>query len=116
MLAAWYEQPGPAAEVLTVGEMPDPSPGAGEVRVRVRMSGINPGDTKKCGDWLGYGMPYPRVIPHSDGAGVIDAVGDGVDGARIGERVWIYGAQSYRAFGTAAQLTLGPGRPRGHAP
>ena len=108
MLAAWYEQPGPAAEVLTVGEMPDPSPGAGEVRVRVTMSGINPGDTKKRSDWLGYGMPYPRVIPHSDGAGVIDAVGDGVDAARIGERVWIYGAQSYRAFGTAAQLTLVP--------
>jgi NADPH:quinone reductase len=73
--------------VLTVGEMPDPSPGAGEVRVRVTMSGINPGDTKQRSDWLGYGMPYPRVIPHSEGAGVIDAVGDGVDAARIGERV-----------------------------
>src|SRR4051812_26001070 len=53
-------------------------------------------------------MPYPRVIPHSDGAGVIDAVGDGVDAARVGERVWVYGAQSYRAFGTAAQLTVVP--------
>lgn len=108
VLAAWYERPGPAAEVLTVGEMVDPEPGPGEVRVRVAVSGVNPGDTKKRGDWVGYGMPYPRVIPHSDGAGVIDAVGANVDAGRIGERVWVYGAQSYRAFGTAAQLTVVP--------
>jgi NADPH2:quinone reductase len=107
MLAAWYERPGPAAEVLQVGEMPDPHPGPGEVRVRLTVSGINPGDTKKRGDWVGYGMPYPRVIPHSDGAGVIDEVGDGVS-ERIGQRVWVYGAQSYRPFGTAAQLTVVP--------
>jgi NADPH2:quinone reductase len=74
----------------------------------VSYSGINPGDTKKRGDWVGFGMPYPRVIPHSDGAGVIDAVGDGVDASRMGQRVWVYGAQSYRAFGTAAQLTVVP--------
>lgn len=67
MLAAWYERPGPAADVLQVGEMADPDPGPGEVRVRVTVSGVNPGDTKKRGDWLGYGMTYPRVIPHSDG-------------------------------------------------
>jgi NADPH2:quinone reductase len=108
MQAAWYERPGPAADVLQVGEMADPAPGPGEVRVRLTFSGINPGDTKKRGDWVGYGMPYPRVIPHSDGAGVVDAVGDGVDRVRVGERVWVYGAQSYRAFGTAAQLTLVP--------
>src|SRR3954449_3957157 len=108
MLAAWYETAGRAVEVLQVGEMVDPVPGRGEVRVRVTFSGINPGDTKKRGDWVGYGMPYPRVIPHSDGAGVIDAVGDGVASGRIGERVWVYGAQSYRAFGTAAQLTVVP--------
>ena len=53
-------------------------------------------------------MPYPRVIPHSDGAGVIDAVGDGVDPARVGHRVWVYGAQSYRPYGTAAELTVVP--------
>src|SRR4051812_7074742 len=106
MQAAWYERPGPAADVLHVGEMVDPVAGPGEVRVRLRFSGINPGDTKKRGDWVGYGMPFPRVIPHSDGAGVIDAVGDGVERARVGERVWVYGAQSYRAFGTAAQLTV----------
>jgi NADPH:quinone reductase len=108
VLAAWYERPGPAADVLDVGEMADPEPGPREVRVRVAVSGVNPGDTKKRGDWVGYGMPYPRVIPHSDGAGVIDAVGDGVPRGRIGERVWIYGAQSYRPFGTAAQFTVVP--------
>src|SRR3954447_14911136 len=108
MRAAWYDRPGAAAEVLQVGEMPDPEPGPGEVRVRIAVSGVNPGDTKKRGDWVGHGMPCPRVIPHSDGAGVIDATGDEVDRARIGERVWVYGAQSYRAFGTAAQLTVVP--------
>jgi NADPH2:quinone reductase len=108
VLAAWYERPGPAVEVLQVGEMPDPAPGAGEVRVRVAFSGVNPGDTKKRADWLGYGMPFPRVVPHSDGSGVIDAVGDGVDLGRVGQRVWVYGAQSYRPFGTAAQLTVVP--------
>src|SRR3954453_17828632 len=108
VLAAWYDRPGPAAEVLQVGQMADPEPGRGEVRVRVAVSGINPGDTKKRGDWTGHGMPYPRVIPHSDGAGVIDAAGAGVDPARTGERVWVYGAQSYRPFGTAAQLTVVP--------
>ena len=108
MLAAWYERPGPATEVLEVGEMADPVPGPGEVRVRVTVSGINPGDAKKRGDWVGFGMPYPRVIPHSDGAGTIDAIGEGVDRARVGERVWVFGAQSYRAFGTAAQLTVVP--------
>src|SRR3954469_10017758 len=108
MLAAWYERPGPAADVLHVGEMADPVPGPGEVRVRLTFSGINPGDTKKRGDWVAYGMPHPRVIPHSDGAGAIDAVGDGVDRVRLGERVWVYGAQSYRAFGTAAQFTVVP--------
>src|SRR3954447_21212487 len=108
MLAAWYERPGPAAAVLEVGEMPDPDPGPREARVRLTMSGINPGDTKKRGDWVGSGLPYPRVIPHSDGAGVVDAVGAGVDAARIGARVWVYGAQSYRPFGTAAQYTVVP--------
>ena len=91
-----------------MGELPDPAPGAGEVRVRLTRSGINPGDTKKRADWVGYGMPFPRVIPHSDGAGVIDAVGEGVDPARTGRRVWVFGAQSYRPFGTAAQLTVVP--------
>ncbi|GGU22245.1 NADPH:quinone reductase [Streptomyces coeruleorubidus] len=108
MLASWYDEQGPAADVLHVGELPDPTPGPGEVRVRVTVSGVNPGDTKKRRGWLGSSMPYPRVIPHSDAAGVIDAVGDGVDAHRVGQRVWVYGAQSYRPFGTAAQYTVVP--------
>ncbi len=110
MLAAWYDRQGPAAEVLEVGDLPAPEPGADEVRVRVSLSGINPGDTKKRAGWQGAPMSFPRIVPHSDGAGVIDAVGDGVDGNRIGQRVWTYGAQSYRPFGTAAQLTCVPER------
>ncbi|MDN0193500.1 NADPH:quinone reductase [Streptomyces sp. S.PNR 29] len=109
MLASWYDQQGPAAEVLQVGELPDPTPGPGEVRVRVTVSGANPGDTKKRRGWTGSAMPYPRVIPHSDAAGIIDAVGHGVDARRVGTRVWVYGAQSYRPFGTAAQYTVVPG-------
>ena len=75
MLAAWYDRQGAAADVLQGGELPDPQPAAGEVRVRLAVSGVNPGDTKKRDGWLGNPMPFPRVIPHSDGAGVIDAVG-----------------------------------------
>src|SRR4051795_7272690 len=88
--------------------MAEPEAGPGEVRVRVALSGVNPGDTKKRGKWLGSPMPFPRIVPHSDGSGVIDAVGPGVDRSRIGQRVWVYGAQSYRPFGTAAQLTAVP--------
>jgi len=88
--------------------MAAPGPGPGDVRVRVALSGVNPGDTKKRSDWLGFGMPFPRIVPHSDGSGVIDAVGEGVDRGRVGRRVWVYGAQSYRPFGTSAQLTVVP--------
>src|SRR5271156_1054059 len=108
MRAAWYEKQGPAREVLTVGEMPDPIPGPGEVRIRIAASGINPGDIKKRQDSFGIGMAYPRVIPHSDGAGWVDKVGDGVPPEWIGRRVWCYGAQSYRPFGTAAEFTVVP--------
>ena len=108
MLAAWYDEQGPAAEVLQVGELPAPSPGPGEVLVRLSISGVNPGDVKKRGVSFGSAMSAPRVIPHSDGAGIIDSVGAGVDPARVGTRVWVFGAQSYRAFGTAAQATVVP--------
>ena len=108
MRAVWYDRQGPAEDVLNFGELPDPLPGPGEVRVRIRFSGVNPGDTKKRRGWLGSEMPYQRVIPHSDGAGVIDAVGDVVDSARIGRRVWVFGAQSYRPFGTAGEMTVVP--------
>ncbi len=108
MRAVWYDRQGPASDVLQIGELPDQEPGPGEVRVRVRYSGVNPGDTKKRRGWLGSSMPYPRVIPHSDAAGVVDAVGEGVARDRVGRRVWVYGAQSYRPFGTAAQYTVVP--------
>jgi NADPH:quinone reductase len=108
MRAAWYERQGPAREVLAIGEMPDPIPGAGEVRIRIAASGINPGDVKKRENTFSYGMPYPRVIPHSDGAGRIDQLGAGVSSEWLGRFVWCYGAQSYRAFGTAAEFTVVP--------
>lgn len=108
MRAAWYERQGPPREVLTVGEMPDPIPGPGEVRIRVAASGINPGDIKKRQDSFGIGMAYPRVIPHSDGAGCVDKVGEGVPSEWLGRSVWCYGAQSYRPFGTAADFTVVP--------
>jgi NADPH2:quinone reductase len=108
MKAAWYEKQGPARDVLNVGEMAAPTAGPGEVRIRISASGINPGDTKKRGDAFGVGMPYPRVIPHSDGAGRIDQIGPGVSAEWIGRNVWCYGAQSYRAFGTAAEFTVVP--------
>lgn len=104
--------------MLRVGELPTATPGPGEVRVRLTVSGVNPGDVKKRQAWLGSDMAFPRIVPHSDGAGTIEAVGPGVDPARAGERVWVYGAQSYRPFGTAAQSTvvpaaLAPARPAG---
>ena len=108
MRAAWYEKQGPAQEVLVVGEMPDPRPAAGEVRIRITASGINPGDIKKRQDSFGLGMAYPRVIPHSDGAGRVDQVGEGVSSDWVGRAVWCYGAQSYRPFGTAAEFTVVP--------
>jgi NADPH2:quinone reductase len=108
MRAAWYERQGAAREVLVVGEMSDPEPGPGEVRIRIAASGINPGDVKKRQDSFDSGMPYARVIPHSDGAGVIDRAGEGVPASRVGERVWCYGAQSYRPFGTAAEYAVVP--------
>ncbi|GLS32668.1 NADPH2:quinone reductase [Mesorhizobium albiziae] len=108
MRAAWYEKRGAARDVLVVGELPDPNPGEGEVRIRLAVSGISPGDVKKRSGWQGAPMPYPRVIPHSDGAGVIDAVGLRVSEDRLGQRVWCYGAQSYRPFGTAAEMVVVP--------
>jgi NADPH2:quinone reductase len=108
MKAAWYERQGAARDVLSVGEIEDPQPRAGEVRIRVAFSGVNPGDVKKREDAFGVGMPYPRVIPDSDGSGTVDSVGEGVAREWIGRRVWCYGAQSYRPFGTAAEYTAIP--------
>jgi NADPH2:quinone reductase len=108
--AAWYEHQGSPQDSLVVGEMPDPLPGDGEVRIAVTVSGISPGDMKKRAGWQGSPMEYSRVIPHRDGAGVIDAVGPGVSPDRLGDRVWCYGAQSYRPFGTAAEYVVVPDR------
>jgi NADPH:quinone reductase len=109
VLAVWYDRQGPAADVLRFGDLPDPEPGPGEVRIRVTYSGVNPGDTKKRRGWLGSSMPYPRVIPHSDAVGVVESAGQGVEPGRVGQRVWVFGAQSYRPSGTAAQFTVVPG-------
>ena len=106
MRAAWYEKIGPAGEVLQVGEMPDPEPGAGEVRVRIHASGVNPSDWKTRSGLRP--MTFPRVIPHSDGAGIIDRVGLGVPESRLGERVWTWNAQWKRPFGTAAEFVALP--------
>ncbi len=108
MRAAFYTEQGPAREVLKVGEQPKPEPGPGEVRVRLRTSGVNPSDWKARRGGSGRGLAAPLVIPHSDGAGDIDAVGPGVPVSRIGERVWIWNGQWKRAFGTAAQYIALP--------
>lgn len=108
MRAAWYERQGAPSEVLVVGEIPTPELGPEDVRIKVAASGVNPGDVKKRQDTFGVGMAFQRVIPHSDGAGVIEEVGDRVARARIGERVWCFGAQSYRPFGTAAEYVVLP--------
>jgi NADPH2:quinone reductase len=108
MHAALYERNGPAREVLQVLEVPLPQPQAGEVRVRLATSGVNPSDVKTRGNLRGTGMAFARVIPHSDGAGTIDAVGAGVAASRVGERVWVWNAAWRRAFGTAAQYVTLP--------
>jgi NADPH:quinone reductase len=106
MRAAYYEANGAARAVLRVAEIETPRPGPGEVRVRLAISGVNPSDVKgRAG--VTRKIAFPRVIPHSDGAGEIDQVGDGVPPARVGERVWVWNGQWRRAFGTAAEyITL----------
>ena len=106
MRAVWYEKNGTANEVLQVGEVETPQPGPGEVRIKLKTSGVNPSDVKnRAGTTRKIG--FPRVIPHSDGAGIIDAVGAGVARSRVGERVWTWNGQWKRPFGTAAEyITL----------
>jgi NADPH:quinone reductase len=105
MKAAWYEKNGEARDVLVVGDMETPKPAAGEVLVRLHTSGVNPSDVKSR---KGRPLIAPRIVPHSDGAGTIDAVGDGVDEARIGERVWVWNGQWKRPSGTAAEYIALP--------
>lgn len=106
MHAAYYEKNGPAREVLKVGEVETPRPGAGEVRVKLATSGVNPSDVKARAGMRK--IMWPRLIPHSDGAGEIDAVGDGVAKERIGERVWTWNGQWKRPFGTCAEYIVLP--------
>ena len=108
MLAACYERTGPAREVLRIVDLPEPEPGPGEVRVRLACSGVNPSDVKARAGLRTRELPFPRIVPHSDGAGVIDAVGAGVPRERIGERVWIWNAAWQRSDGTAAQCVALP--------
>ena len=103
MKAVWYERTGAATEVLSFGEMPTPVAGPGEVRVRLHASGVNPSDAgRRAGSYRA--MEYPRVIPNSDGAGIIDQVGAGMTRLAVGQRVWLFnGQRNGRAFGTAAE-------------
>jgi NADPH:quinone reductase-like Zn-dependent oxidoreductase len=103
MKAAWFESFGAAADTLIVGEQPTPEPGPGEVLVRLATSGVNPSDVKKRAGAFPNLLDDGLVIPHSDGAGVIEAVGAGVPPSRVGERVFVYQAQYGRRFGTAAE-------------
>lgn len=107
MRAAFYKEQGPARAVLRIGEQPIPQPGPGEVRARLRTSGVNPSDWKVRRGGFGRGLIAPLIIPHSDGAGDIDAVGPGVSD-RIGERVWIWNGQWKRPHGTAAEYIVVP--------
>src|SRR6202011_2803930 len=103
MKAVWYERTGAAPDVLTFGELPTPEAGPGEVRVRLQASGVNPADVgRRAGSYRA--MEFPRVIPNSDGAGIVDQVGDGGKRLTVGQRVWLYnGQRNGRAFGTAAE-------------
>ena len=106
MFAAWYEKNGPAAEVMKTGELPEPEPAAGEVRVRLHAPAVNPSDVKaRAGS---RPIRWPKLIPNSDGAGVIDRIGTGVTTHKIGDRVWVFNGQWDRAFGTSAQFIVLP--------
>jgi len=107
MKACWYERCGPAREVLQIGALETPGPGPGEVLVRVHVSGVNPTDVKRRAGARGA-LPFPRMIPGYDGAGVIDAVGNGVADTRVGEPVWVWEAAHQRAGGSAAEYLVVP--------
>ncbi|MEM7441418.1 MAG: NADPH:quinone reductase [Pseudomonadota bacterium] len=106
MKAAYYEGQGPAADVLQIGEVGTPAPGPGEVLIRLRASGCNPSDVKlRAGS---RPMGVPRIIPHSDGTGVIEAVGEGVAQSRLDSRVWVWNGQWQRPLGTCAEYIALP--------
>ena len=105
MKAAWYSRNGEAQDVMLVGELPTPSPQPGEVLVRLATSGVNPSDVKSR---RARPLSDPLIVPHSDGAGVIEAVGAGVSASRVGERVWVWNGQWQRPMGTCAQYIALP--------
>ena len=105
MKAAWYSRNGEAQDVMQVGDLPTPSPLPGEVLVRLVTSGVNPSDVKSR---RARPLSDPLIVPHSDGAGVIEAVGDGVPASRVGERVWVWNGQWQRPMGTCAQFIALP--------
>ena len=109
MKAACYKQLG-GPEVLEILDLEIPEPGPGEVRVKVNVSGVNPSDWKSRTGSRGPNMPFPFIVPHSDGSGVIEDVGNGVDQKRIGQRVWLYEGQWQRQFGTAAEFIAIPSK------
>ncbi|MEL6883612.1 MAG: NADPH:quinone reductase [Pseudomonadota bacterium] len=104
MRAISYSRFGPAADVLTLSDMKTPDPGRGQVLVELHWSGVNPSDVKaRAGSRPGVTEPpFPTIVPHSDGAGIIVAVGDAVSADRVGQAVWIWNGQWQRPFGTAA--------------
>lgn len=108
MKAAFFDATGAARDVLRVGDMPEEPPGPGMVQVRVAVSGVNPSDVKTRGGSGARANPWPRTIPHQDGAGIIEQVGAGVDASRVGQRVWLYDCQLGRPHGTAAQRITVP--------
>ncbi len=107
MRAVWYEEFGAAKDVIMTGELDTPTPAPGEVLVRIAYSGVNPVDVKRRAGGRGAGID-DKVIPHFDGGGTIEAVGNGVDTNRVGQRVWTYEAQWMRNGGTAAEYTCIP--------
>jgi NADPH2:quinone reductase len=108
MRAALYTTPGPARDVLLLADRPDPAPAPGEVRVRLAFSGVNPSDVKTRSGASKRGWGFTETVPHSDGAGTVDAVGTGVDPAWMGRRVWVFNGQWERPYGTAAGAIVLP--------
>lgn len=110
MRAAVYRAKGPARDVLRIEELPVPEPGPGEVRVKVAFSGVNPSDVKSRAGVSSPVMDWPFVVPHSDGSGVVDALGPGAPESLLGQRVWLWNGQWGRAHGTAAAWIVLPAR------
>ncbi|MGB5236146.1 MAG: NADPH:quinone reductase, partial [Flavobacteriaceae bacterium] len=108
MKAAVYFEQGPAAEVLQIQDIEEIIPLENEVQIEIYYSGVNPGEVKKRADTFGVGMPYDKIIPHSDGAGYVRSIGSNVDKKWIGKKVLCFGAQSYRQFGTASEYCCVP--------